>query len=90
MSEKAAKAERKAIKAEDIAYVVTIRVLKSGGFEMEVPQGASIPTTMDVLMRCQGQVWNTFLTTLQKQAAAKKLVQPVGGIPEGLLRREPK
>lgn len=87
MSEQQAKAARKRAATED--YEITIRVMKGGAFEMEVPKGASIPTTLDVLMRCQRQVWETFLKTLQAQQVAKRIVQPVGGVPEGLLRRAP-
>jgi len=89
MSEKAAKAERKQAAEEDILYDITIRVRKDGGFEMIIPQGANIPLTLDVLLRSCTKVLTTFVEALQKQQVAKAMVQPVAGIPEGLLRREP-
>jgi len=89
MSEKAAKAARQQAAEEDILYTIIVKVRKDGGFEMEVPKGANIPLTLDVLMRASQKVLNTFVETLQKQKATQAMVQPVAGIPEGLLRREP-
>jgi len=87
MSEKQAKAARKQEAVDEAWYDIIISVKKNGGFQMEVPKGSPIPMTLDVLMRCQKQVWDTFLSTLQAQQAKQQLVKPVGGIPEGLLRR---
>ena len=84
MSDKAAKATRK---AAEILYTITIRVAPDGGFEMEVPKGANIPLTLDVLMRASQKVLGTFISTLKQQKAAESIIQPAGGIPEGLLRR---
>ena len=94
MSEKAAKAERKkadeAARVENTNFVITITVMKDGGFEMIVPKGASVILAQDVLMRAQTQVWNTLLQNMAKTAAAageRKIMRPMPGIPEGLLRR---
>ncbi len=88
MSEKQAKAARKEAKAADILYTMTIEVMKDGGFALEVPQGANIPLTLDVLMRCSQKVLGTFIQTLNKQrAAGTPSIVPSGVIPEGLLRR---
>jgi hypothetical protein len=84
MSEKAAKADRK---KEEFLYTITINVARDGGFSMEVPKGANIPLTLDVLMRASQKVLGTFVNTLQQQKAIQGLVKPAGGIPEGLLRR---
>lgn len=89
MSEKAAKATRKEEAEKKIIFRITIDVQDDGGFIMEVPQGANMITTLDVLMRASQKVLGTFAQALQQKKAASAIVQPVGGIPEGLLRREP-
>lgn len=89
MSEKQAKAERKAAAEGNIKYVISITVMKDGGFEMEVPKGSSIPLTLDVLMRASQRVLATFVQALQQKKAASAIIQPAGRIPDGLLRRAP-
>lgn len=89
MSEKAAKQARKEEASGKILYTILIEVHNDGGYAMEVPKGASMPLTCDVLMRASHKVYTTFVEALNKQQAAKTLVKPVGGIPEGLLRRSP-
>ena len=91
MSQRRAKEARRKAEAENVLYQIVITVNADGGFELEVPKGASVPLTLDVLMRAQKQVWDTFLVKLNQQAAEKRMVQPIpsGRIPEGLLRRQP-
>ncbi len=87
MSEKAAKQARKEAGDKKIVFRITIDVHDDGGYAMEVPKGASMVTALDVLMRASQKVFGTFVQALQKKQAAQALVQPMGGIPEGLLRR---
>jgi len=89
MSEKAAKQARKEDAEKKIIFRIAIDVLEDGGFVMEVPKGASMVTALDVLMRASQKVFGTFVNALQQKQAASAIVQPVGGIPEGLLRKSP-
>ena len=89
MSEKTAKADRKKAAEDNIAFAIGITVMKDGGYTLDVPQGASMPLTVDVLMRASLKVYNTFIEALNRKQMASKIVQPVGGIPDGLLRRAP-
>ncbi len=87
MSEKSAKAERKAGAEKNVIFRITIDVHDDGGYAMEIPKGASMVTACDVLMRASHKVFGTFVQALQRKQAAQSLIQPMGGIPEGLLRR---
>ena len=89
MSEKAAKAARKEAEANKVLYSIVIEVHNDGGYALEVPKGASMALTCDVLMRASHKVYTTFMEALNKKQAAQSLIKPVGGIPGGLLRRSP-
>jgi len=89
MSESTAKKARKEEAEKKIIFRITIDVHEDGGFGMEVPKGASMVTALDVLMKASQKVFETFVQALQRKQAASAIVRPVGGIPEGLLRREP-
>lgn len=93
MSESKVKAERKEEKekaeaeAQEVLFQIVIDVHKNGGFSMLVPKGASVILAQDVLMRAQTQVWGTLLENMAKMGKGQRLVQPMSGIPEGLIRR---
>ncbi len=87
MSEKKAKAQRKEAEEKKTIYSITIDVYEDGGYAMEVPKGASMASAVDVLMRASQKVFGTFVQALQRKQATQALVQPMSGIPEGLLRR---